>query len=201
MPSYKTNDPRLPRFGSDSWVVIDIPYSAGAALVLDYPVFPDLEEGELATFGTTRTKLWGEFSDKILAMHKVQDLFIRAQVMALPTEEQTEAAEALFSIWLTRNPDYQEAYEAQELRAKIKLWQETHPDMVAYRNRLDELDRESLLRTFCGRGLSKPGGQIEMSYGVQYIIGDSNSLGGTRVGAQAFSGGVIVHRYRVLWRG
>jgi len=182
-----------------NWVEINLPYSSTGVAHSDIaPPYPNLEEEELAKFGVTRSSLWDQFS-KDINMMRHMEVITKAAECGVPYDQREIAASKYFKeAWLSDNPEYQEAHDASLLREQIRIWQDAHPDMIAYDESYTKNLKADKLMTFLGRGLAKAGVQIEMADGKRYMIGDINKAAGICGYNQAFDDTSIVIRYRVL---
>lgn len=99
------------------------------------------------------------------------------------------------------NPSKEYKAASRKYRAfahKVQAWVKEQPESKAYNEAMKRIDEEDAKKSFCGRGLNKPGTMIEISDEEdkrQLLIGDVNCLGGVCDDCMGFSKDVIVLRY------
>ena len=84
---------------------------------------------------------------------------------------------------------------------KVREWLKNHPLWLEYQENIKRYDDEIGKKSFCGKGLNKPGTMIEIKVGNdlrQLLIGDVNVLGGVCDDCMMFDNDVIILRYKVL---
>ena len=198
-----------------TWIEINLPYSTDSLdpmwfwneLVKRGITEPVLLDEEQALFGATRDALWEPHKDQIGIIQDMREYTLPDDILSegqAPLDNDAARAafnaevDRRFDVWIAKHPEYQEAWEAQQIRQKIKDWRQAHPAWVSYRARYDALREEENQKTFRGRGLAKPGTLVEMEDGTRHLIGGVNTLGGICDDCTAFTGEDIVVRYAVL---
>ena len=155
---------------------------------------PDTSEQERAKFGLTyveaRDQLTEEMEEALLDLHYSNPNL----------KDSSEKREA----WTAQEAEKKGLSEALRLRDRkqeIANWQDTLPEWIEWDTKSRTIhaakEQEAKQESFNGRGLCKPGVQIEVD-GKLYLIGDINQLRGVCDDCTAFEGDAIVTRYRVL---
>lgn len=83
---------------------------------------------------------------------------------------------------------------------KVREWMKDHPAWVDYQEAIKAYSDGESQKSFCGRGLNKPGTTVEILVGKelkQLLIGDINILGGVCDDCMGFGKDTVVVRYKV----
>ena len=84
---------------------------------------------------------------------------------------------------------------------KVRAWMQNQPAWIDYQEVLKAWSDCESQKSFCGKGLNKPGTLVEVLDNKelkQHLIGDINTLGGVCDDCMGFSKDAVVVRYKVL---
>jgi len=181
------------------WTDVNLPYSSHGERDVEvvYPPTPDLDAEMTAHFGVS----WDATEAVVEGPLKVQFRAEREVIMQADTspEEGPDPMDVHIDTWAASDdPDKAAFGRNVRIRQEMRQWECNHPLMV--QNRKDRTGAR-LAGTFAGLGFARPGVQVEMADGKQYLIGDVNKLGGVCDDCSAFNSTDIVARYRVLVEG
>ena len=160
---------------SDGWIKCGLPWQYHGDW-MDYPSVPDLHKEEKKQFGTTTTAAYKELEKFYKGCKK-------------PAEYDA----------VTKTKDAQKKYK--KFADQVRDWMKNHPLWLEYQEDMKRYNKEIGEKSFCGKGLNRPGTIIEVKSGKELdhlLIGDINKLGGVCDDCMNFDSKAIVVRYKVL---
>lgn len=169
------------------------------------PPKPDLSDRCLPLFGFRSeeecfTHLRATYGAKLDAIGEENDR-ICVTLDADPTprtdEEITTEIRRRLDEYIVDHPELHDAWAARINYRKLRAWIMDQPEIKAWWE-LEEHLRKMADDSFVGRGLARPGTQIELDNGKRFLIGHINTAGGTGDEWSAFDRSAIVVRYRTL---
>jgi len=180
------------------WTDVNLPYSSHGERDNEvvYPPTPDLDAEMTAHFGVSFDEVEAAAEGPLMEAYIAER---EALSLADDGESGEDPYEVLPARWIASGDPEKVAYGKNALiRREMRTWEHNHPLMV--QNHKDRTGAR-LAGTFAGLGFARPGVQVEMADGKQYLIGDVNRLGGVCDDCSAFDSIDIVARYRVLVEG
>lgn len=174
------------------WTEVNLPFSqSGEGAVR--PEAPNLDAEMVAEFGKT----WDETEEvNAWPVAKVYRAEMNALIQQDDLESDDDPYDTLPEAWLQSGDPEKVAFANNvQIRRKMRIWEHNHPVLLAHS---EACEAARLAGSFAGLGLVRPGVQIEMADGKQYLIGDINRLRGVCDDCTAFEPEDIVVRYRVL---
>lgn len=198
------------------WIDINLPYSEIESVDnVVFPIMPDTQEQERQKFGITEQEALAKMDYQIDVEAEIKSEYEKEfGPIEYPEDDTDEAIEAYHQMekerlstiikiaereWPRR---YAEEFKNRRLIWAIREWVANLPEVKAIEDayQAQQVQNEELEKThtFAGRGLNKPGTQIELENGDVFLIGDINPNRGTCDDCTAFDSDDIVVRYRVL---
>lgn len=185
------------------WININLPWMTNVldeSLKPNYPQMPDLSKRIKKEFGTTAGREWSKITHREKSRYETaSSQFTRTLKEPISSEEFLEKISEAHP----DNPSVQKVVAYHQLRRRIEAWQEQQPEIIAWKNALEEWDRDEKQKSFCGRELNVPGTLVDIQQGDEvktYLIGDINTYAGVCDDCTGFDTRMArVIRYKVVW--
>lgn len=201
------------------WINLNLPFN-WYDREPENPLPPDLEERCKEVFG----KSFREYQETVLKNDPNRFLGnlildehdkIRNGILAEMEKEgfsnlelKAEQAELDRRMRLSDNDSVKRIIAYRDFTTKYYEWYNKQPEVIAWNDECAQIrsrrEAKEAEMSFCGKGLNKPGVQIEVKSTYEnekisrYLIGDMNTSGGVCDDCRAVNDDDIVLRYRVL---
>jgi len=182
-----------------NWIKCNLPWHYNSLFDKHLPEIPAIVyERVKKTLGIS----YEEAEDKFCPMRIMQRANTAMDKLELKAQQENEKNwRKIFKekCLKSKNPDIQAWNKWVEFREKYDKFMDVQPEYIQYQKDFENFNKDGDQKSFCGRGLNKPGTLIETADGNQYLIGDINANAGVCDDCVEFGNDMIIVKYKIIY--